>query len=611
MSYSITVQVRDFERDESIILRCAETQSYFVVQTAITCRMYLPYLLHRGSLSRASFTDIYLFLSSPSYHHRRQGEKEKKEMTASTGNVVSTSKYKWISFLFCILVPLNFYTCHSFPLPKILKTSQSDWKVLKRYRTSTLYAVVPEGMTYDLGAPMVLKLSGNRTEVGYAAGVLMGKRASASYETFMKKKFKESAGAYEKAMDYLYKHLLQRHIPAEFEDELNALTLGAWDGGVVKSTDVGAQQRRIIALATLPADLANIIRMIEQDFNICSKDPQVCVAIHKWEEKNLGPKNVPYANGTWPKFEVGNPLSGHCDFLGVWGSRTEDGRLFSTRNLDWEKDTGIAKEKLITVYDIDGLQSPYATVGFGAFLSGAVAGISKNGITVSEANLDNSNVSFDGFPWPLRLRYIMEKSNNLEDARSIWQKTSNTAAFNFLIGSSSDAPFGPAAMAMETMANYTAYFYDNSPIEANATWQWPNSSTTTKIGFPIPDAVFRSNHGLDPRLMKTQENLWNDTVWRYKEMHDLILQKSADVGKITLEYVVYIASVLGIKGPNYFSCSLSQFKAGNNIMSIVFDPSLSKAYAAWEDGTGSSWRPAACNEYIEFDLTEVFESAPK
>ena len=86
-------------------------------------------------------------------------------------------------------------------------------------------------------------------------------------------------------------------------------------------------------------------------------------------------------------------------FLAVWGSRTEGGRLISTRNLDWDKDTGISKLKLVTVYDIDGLGSPYATVGFGALLSGAIAGMSKNGITVSEANLDNSEVTFQGFPW--------------------------------------------------------------------------------------------------------------------------------------------------------------------------------------------------------------------
>ena len=38
-----------------------------------------------------------------------------------------------------------------------------------------------------------------------------------------------------------------------------------------------------------------------------------------------------------------------CSMFGVWGSRTENGELFSGRNLDWAADTGVAEFKLITV----------------------------------------------------------------------------------------------------------------------------------------------------------------------------------------------------------------------------------------------------------------------
>ena len=203
----------------------------------------------------------------------------------------------------------------------------------------------------------------------------------------------------------------------------------------------------------------------------------------------------------------------------------------------------------------------------------------------------------------------MENAHSLSEARSIWQHTKNTAAFNFLIGSSSDASTGnAAAMALETMENFTAYFYDNSPVEANATWKWPNTSIPENIGFPMRDAVWRSNHALHPFVMRSQENLWNDTVWRYMELHDLIKAKSS-IG-MTVEDVTYIVSVLGIKGPNYLSCDARQFSdGGNNVMSIVYDPSNYKLYSAWEDGSQSSnnWSPAACNNYIEFDLKEVFE----
>ena len=37
-------------------------------------------------------------------------------------------------------------------------------------------------------------------------------------------------------------------------------------------------------------------------------------------------------------------------------------------------------------------------------------------MTVSEMNLDNSETSFDGPPFPLRLRIVLEQASNLEDS---------------------------------------------------------------------------------------------------------------------------------------------------------------------------------------------------
>lgn len=60
-----------------------------------------------------------------------------------------------------------------------------------------------------------------------------------------------------------------------------------------------------------------------------------------------------------------------------------------------EKNTGIAASKLVAVYDIAGTQGPYATFGFASGF-GALAGMSRNGVTVAEMNLDNALTTFDG-----------------------------------------------------------------------------------------------------------------------------------------------------------------------------------------------------------------------
>ena len=58
--------------------------------------------------------------------------------------------------------------------------------------------------------------------------------------------------------------------------------------------------------------------------------------------------------------------------------------------------------------------------------------------------------------------------------RSLWAATNNTVGFNHMIASAPDAEAfrrgtssGPAAYALETMYQYTAYFPDNDPREVN------------------------------------------------------------------------------------------------------------------------------------------------
>ena len=63
----------------------------------------------------------------------------------------------------------------------------------------------------------------------------------------------------------------------------------------------------------------------------------------------------------------------------VWGSRTVGGSLFSARNLDWNKDTGVNKHKVVMVVVPDDGGIPSATLGF-ACLYGTLAGMSAQGI---------------------------------------------------------------------------------------------------------------------------------------------------------------------------------------------------------------------------------------
>ena len=76
-----------------------------------------------------------------------------------------------------------------------------------------------------------------------------------------------------------------------------------------------------------------------------------------------------------------------CSFFATWGSRTQGGKLYTMRNLDWLANTGINVNKIIFVWKITG-QIPHVTFGFPSIL-GALTGMSKAGLTVHEAGLDS------------------------------------------------------------------------------------------------------------------------------------------------------------------------------------------------------------------------------
>ena len=229
-------------------------------------------------------------------------------------------------------------------------------------------------------------------------------------------------------------------------------------------------------------------------------------------------------------------------------------------------------------------------------------------------NLDNSNVTFSGLPFPLRLRHILEHATNLETAMTLWNTTNNTNSFNFLIGSAEDK----AAFALETMRGFTGVFPADSPIERNATYdcgeaphvdptcaEWTDKTGLVRIGFPAKEAVWRTNHGMNPRIMATQEPLFNGTVFRYNLMRDLFAGFQAANVKIGDAEAVGIVASLGTKGNNFLTCD--QVLNGDNVLSVAYVPGEARFFVAWEDGSGSAWRPAACAPYLAFNITQLMQ----
>jgi len=169
---------------------------------------------------------------------------------------------------------------------------------------------------------------------------------------------------------------------------------------------------------------------------------------------------------------------------------------------------------------------------------------------------------------------------------------------------------------LETIIDYTAFYGANSPVEKSAKFfcgpgdcSWTNQIGDVSIGNPLPEAVWRTNHAFDPLIMSTQEPLFNDTIFRYNLMHDLISGLENEQKIIDDVTAVSIVATLGTKGKNFLSCDPENFKNGENIMSIMYAPGARETskygylYVAWEQG-GKNWRPAACNQYVLLDFDQ-------
>lgn len=466
------------------------------------------------------------------------------------------------------------------------------YTLLRTSNGSKLFSI---GNTGYKKSPMLVSLVGSRYQAGYAYAALLHKENVDAYTSFMSSMFNaRDQRLLSVFLDFCWLKFLEKHVAQGFKDELRGMQDWHTEHGMEKGLTTDGVARFFYTVANMPADPVNIVAMLEEE---------------------LEPASWPWwlKDGVNELVKLLEKLLFGCDAYGVWGSRTRGGLVYSSRNLDWNTNTGIDAYKLVVLYKLDGIP-PYVSLGFAVGL-GALAGQSSQGLTVSEMNLDNSVVTFEGPPFPLRLRMVLESGSSLEGAMRVWNATNNTNSFNFLVASSADGK----AYALETIRGFTQQYADNSPVEAAATYncgsgnacrEWTSQRGVVHIGKPLPEVVFRSNHAFSPSILPTQEPLFNDTVFRYDLQHDLFAALTGT--PIDDVLAVSIVATLGTKGPNFLTCAPQ--KDGENVMSISYAPgprSASNKYGwlhiAWEQGKGSNatWTPAACNPYVKINFDSI------
>jgi hypothetical protein len=326
-----------------------------------------------------------------------------------------------------------------------------------------------------------------------------------------------------------------------------------------------------------------------------------------------------------------------CTMFAVWGSRTVDGKLLASRDLDWVSQTGMHEDRLVTVYRPDGLNA-FVTMDY-AGVVGGLAGMNEKGLAFSEIGSFSAREELDGTPWTLLVRQAMEEAANLEEGVRIIEGGRHTLGYNYMLADGDPARFGtplfkPRAAVFETNFECCETFYEDDPKEHEASWTDP-SGKAIHYGLPMTEGVARGDmaYGQRTRALQAADNgpgepanngdpLKGSTyIECHKPMVDMI--RAYESGA---EYVYPLRNTkvietgkprkIGVEEALTIAATVAHNteKLGESdwdVMSIVYAPTDLDFWVAYEScDPAGNWKNAPDSGYVQFNLQDLLNAQP-
>lgn len=176
-----------------------------------------------------------------------------------------------------------------------------------------------------------------------------------------------------------------------------------------------------------------------------------------------------------------------CTNGAYWGPATRDGRLIAIRNLDWNRKMGIHRHAAVKFIHTPG-QKKYVNIGYYGF-AGVLSGMNESGISVGQIGAASADETMKGVPMPFLLKRVLEESDSVEDAVTIFKRSDRTRGYNYVIADARRKE----AVVLETTRHHIALFRDNDPAESSIPY-----------ALRVENAVFRGDPALDPAIRDLQ-----------------------------------------------------------------------------------------------------------
>jgi hypothetical protein len=124
-----------------------------------------------------------------------------------------------------------------------------------------------------------------------------------------------------------------------------------------------------------------------------------------------------------------------CSSIAAWGTATEDGHLYQTRNLDWSLKVGAHEFPAVVVYQPDHGHM-HVTPGFAGFV-GAHCGMNDAGIVLSEmgdASAGDAPYNLHAPHFTTWFRTILYDAGTLGEATDVFRRQPPTKKYHFVFG---------------------------------------------------------------------------------------------------------------------------------------------------------------------------------
>jgi len=232
----------------------------------------------------------------------------------------------------------------------------------------------------------------------------------------------------------------------------------------------------------------------------------------------------------------------HCSNFCAFGTATAGGHMIQMRVLDWDVDTGIQDNPLITVHHPDG-GIRHVTVGFAGFI-GSITSMNQEHVAMGEMGDDfgPQHETLNGEPLVFLMRDVIAQSHNYSEGYSIVQNAVRTSSLWYVIGDSRTPYAGLFQTAMDIF---------NVWGPGQSVYGWP----------AIADSVYGGAY---------MDRLYNGLATYY--------------GALTPAVAQQIARANGIPG--------------HNLLNVVYDVTTLELWAAYAEGSAD----AISRDFVHFDF---------